>query len=426
MIDYLDIYEPLLPGHLPDSVRYVVLLGGRGSAKSFHSSTALVAHSDVDPFTILYTRFTMVAAEKSIIPEFTEKIDMAGLGNHFTSKATEILNTRSGGKILFSGIMQGSKNQTARLKSIPNVKIFTLDEGEELVDEASFDTIDLSLRKLGVHSLVFVILNPSDVTHWIYRRFFAKVINQLRPNSVTIIGDTCYIWTTYEINPYLDRAFLDRAEKMQRENPEKYNHVFLGYWQTRKEGLIFPRWQQIAPEEYPDTLPQWYGVDWGYGGDPSAIVRMCYDPLTGTLFVRQLCYSPGLLPSSLAKIIIEDAAHLVKGKDENGQPLYMTPADCLVYCDPARPDNRDTLRVHFGINAINGENRDKTGRIGYLQGFQVKYVGQAIYDEQAVYSWQPLPHDRTTFSDKPQDGNDHAIDATLYGSTHLRRLGVTT
>lgn len=413
MIDYFDIYEPLLPGHLPEGVRYVIVIGGRGSAKSFHTSTAIVAHSDMDANTILYTRFTMVAANVSIIPEYTEKIDLAGMSDKFSIKATEIHNTRSGGKILFRGIMQGSKNQTARLKSIPNVKLFALDEGEELVDESSFDTIDFSLRKVGVQSLLWIVLNPSDVTHWIYRRFFAKVINQLAPNTTKVIGDTCYIWTTYEINPHLDKSFLDQVEKMAVNNPEKYRNVFLGYWNTRKEGLIFPRWQRIDESEIPIGLPMWYGVDWGYGGDESAVTALCYEPTSGTLYLREILYERAL-PPAIAKAIIED-----------GKAHGMPPEDCLAYCDPARPDNRDLLRTIYGINAISADNRDKAGRIGYLQGFRVKYAGTDIYNEVKSYSWQPSQYDKTTFTDKPQDGSDHATDSILYGVQHLRRLGVT-
>lgn len=414
-MDYFDIYEPLLPGHLPEQVRYVVVIGGRGSAKSFHTSTALVAHTTTDANTILYSRFTMVAANVSIIPEFTEKIDLAGMSDKFEIKATEIHNIRSGGKLLFRGLMQGSKNQTARLKSIPNIKLFALDEGEELVDETSFDVIDLSLRKEGVHALLWIILNPSDVTHWIYRRFFAKVINQLTPNSVTIIGDTCYIWTTYEINPHLDRAFLDRAERMAEADPDKYNNLLIGYWNTRKEGLIFPRWERIAENEIPVGLPIWYGLDWGYGGDEAALVALSYDPAAGVLYIRQVLYSTGVLVPRIAQLIIED-----------GKAHGLRPADCVVYCDPARPDNRDQLRVGYGINAVSADNRDKAGRIGYLQGFRVRYAGAGIHAEVTTWSWKPDPQDKSIFTDKPVDGGDHAMDASLYGSQHLRRMGVLT
>ena len=80
----------------------------------------------------------------------------------------------------------------------------------------------------------------------------------------------------------------------------------------------------------------------------------------------------------------------------------------------------------YGINAVNGENRDKSGRIGYLQGFQVRYVGAGISSEVRAYSWKPSPNDRSVYMDVPQDGNDHLMDAILYGSTHLRRLGIVS
>ena len=82
------------------------------------------------------------------------------------------------------------------------------------------------------------------------------------------------------------------------------------------------------------------------------------------------------------------------------------------------------LRLMYGINAISADNRDKAGRIGYLQGFRVRFAGDNIAAEVKAYSWQPNPLDKSTFTDKPQDGFDHAVDSTLYGSQHLRRLGV--
>lgn len=53
----------------------------------------------------------------------------------------------------------------------------------------------------------------------------------------------------------------------------------------------------------------------------------------------------------------------------------------LVYCDPARPDCIQELRMQYGINAVPGINRDKVGRIGYLHGFKVRYVGKDIGEE---------------------------------------------
>ena len=412
LIDYLDIYENLLPGKLPPEVRYVIVMGGRGSAKSFHASTALVKHAEQDQNTILFTRYTMVAADISIIPEFTEKIEMLN-AEGFTSKATEI-NHALGGKILFRGIMQGSRNQTARLKSIPNVKLFVLDEAEELTSETTFDTIDFSLRKIGIHAQLWMILNPPDVSHWIFRRFVSKVYNLLKPNTVTIVGDTCFIWTTYQVNErHLDSAFLAQIEKMREFDYEKYKNIFLGYWNVRKEGLIYRNWEQIQPQDWPIGLPFWYGLDWGYGGDPTAILAMAYYPIDCTLYVREVAYAKGMLIPQIAQTIIAD-----------GKAHGLDASHCEVYCDPARPDNRDQLRMCYSINAINGINRDKSGRIAYLQGFKVKYIGENMHQEVSTYSWMPNPNDTSTFTDKPQDGGDHLCDAASYASARLRAMGI--
>lgn len=413
-IEYLDIYNGLLPDNLPRSVRYVVVIGGRGSAKSFHSSCALQQHTMMDSNDILFTRYTMVSAEVSIIPEFTEKIDILNRTPYFDVKRDSITNNLTGGRILFRGIMQGSKSQTARLKSIPNLKIWVLDEAEELHSESTFDTIDLSLRKEGVHAQIWLILNPSDISHWIYRRFFTKAgIGALVPDSTLTIGDTHYIHTTYRINKHLDQAFLDRAEAMKLTDYEKYENVFLGKWRVRKKGLIFQHWERIAESEFPLGLQQWWGNDWGYSGDPNALVRCAYDPASGTLYVKEIACKSGMLVPDVGRVIVDDA-----------RSIGMSAAECLCYCDPARPDNRDQLRSYFSVNAVNGENRDKTGRIGYLQGFRVKYVGDNIHKEVSTYSWLPSPHDADTFTDKPQDGNDHCIDAILYASTFLKHRGV--
>ena len=288
--------------------------------------------------------------------------------------------------------------------------MFVLDEGQELVDEKTFDTIDLSLRDLDAEIELWIILNPDDINHWIIRRFFTEMGVEVGFNGVK--GNVTYIHTTYLDNlKNLDADFIAMAEEMKVKNYEKYKNIYLGIPRICKAGLIYQRWQEIKPEEYPEHLDQWYGNDWGYGGDPNALIRMCYDPLTCTLYVKEICCTQ-LITTDVAKVIKEDAERI-------GYELE----NCLVYCDPARPDNITELRRR-GISAVKAVNRDKPGRISYLQGFKVKYVGENIRKEVQAYSWQPHPQDTERFTDKPQDGNDHCMDAISYGAvTHLRRLG---
>lgn len=430
-------YKPLWKA----TTRYVIVTGGRGSGKSYALACSMLGRTYEDGYNILYTRWNLTSAEVSIIPEFVEKMDIGNCRGAFLVRQREVQNVATGGKIWFRGLQQANKSQIARMKSLNRLKIWVLDEAQELMSESTFDTIDQSIREKDSDNLVVLVLNPADISHWIYRRFFLKPGVPYDFNGVK--GNVTYIHTTWEDNrENLSQSFIDMAEAMRVEDPDKYEHLYGGAWLVRKEGVIYKNWEKIPEDEYPSGLPQWWGNDWGYGGDPDALVRMCYDPVTGTLYVKEICYQTGLLPRNIAERIIEDASKLVhhyelkrddSGRpvlDEAGQvirePVYYTPSDCEVYCDPQRPDSIAELRKIYDISSVGAVNRDKSGRVAWLQGFKVKYVGEHIDSEVQGYSWKPNKDDDTIFTDEPQDGNDHAMDAINYGAfTHLHRLGIS-
>lgn len=396
-----------------DGVRVVLVQGGRGSGKSHAVAAACCCGTYTDGYNILFTRYTMVAAEVSIVPEFQEKIDGLGLTDDFDVKRADIVNKRTGGQVLFRGLMQSSKNQVARLKSIHNVKAWVLDEAQELTSQTLYDSIDLSVRTTGARNIIVLVFNPTDINHWLYSEFYQR--RGVPEDYCGVQGDTLYIHTDYLDNlDNLSESFLARAARMQAADAAKYDNVFLGHFLQRREGLIYTGWQRITPEQYPDGLPQWYGNDWGYSDDPDALVRMCYDAVTGTLYVREVAYARGMLPRDVARAIIAD-----------GQAIGYRPDECLVYCDPARPESRDELRIHFGIDARSAVNRDKPGRVAWLRGLRVCYVGEHIEAEVRTYSYKPSPRDESRYTDEPRDGNDHAMDAINYAAvTHLRASGI--
>jgi phage terminase large subunit len=430
-------YKPLWNA----TTRYVIVTGGRGSGKSYALACSMLDRTYEDGYNILYTRWNLTSAEVSIIPEFVEKMDIGNCRNAFVVRQRDVQNVSTGGRIWFRGLQTASKSQIARMKSLNRLKIWVLDEAQELMSESTFDTIDQSIREKDADNLVVLVLNPADISHWIYRRFFLKPGVPYDFNGVK--DNVTYIHTTWEDNrENLSQSFIDMAEAMRREDPDKYEHLYGGSWMVRKEGVIYKNWEKIPEDEYPSGLPQWWGNDWGYGGDPDALVRMCYDPVTGTLYVKEICYQTGLLPRHIAERIIEDGSTLVHHyelkRDESGRPVldaagqvirvpvYYSPPDCEVYCDPQRPDSIAELRKIYDISSVGAVNRDKSGRVAWLQGFKVKYVGEHIDSEVQGYSWKPNKDDDTIFTDEPQDGNDHAMDAINYAAfTHLHRLGIS-
>lgn len=109
------IYAPLY--HNKD--KFIILVtGDRGSGKSFNVSTFIerllfeVRHPSPAKrivHQILYTRYTMVYAHMSVIPEFMEKVELDGNTKYHRSTKTDVKNLRSGGSVLFRGINTASK-----------------------------------------------------------------------------------------------------------------------------------------------------------------------------------------------------------------------------------------------------------------------------------------------------------------------------
>ena len=235
-------YQPLFDPSI--KCRYYVVTGGRGSAKSFSVSTAACNWTTSEEINkILLTRYTMTAAHISIIPEFSEKIELMGMQRCFDVQLKDIVNLETVNSILFRGIKTSSGNQTANLKSIQGITIWILDEAEELDDEDTFDKIDLSIRQKGIQNRVVLVLNPSHKKHWMYKRFFDEAKVEHDHNGV--VGDVCYIHTTYLDNiENLSDSYIATANKMRESNFLKYQHLFMGAWLDEMAGALWT-WNMI-------------------------------------------------------------------------------------------------------------------------------------------------------------------------------------
>jgi len=288
-------YQPLFRER---GKRYYMLTGGRGSGKSYALALFLCWLATKERQVILYTRYTLISAHVSIIPEFVEKIELLGLSDQFEITKTEIIHKVTGSRIIFRGIKTSSGNQTAALKSIQGVTTWVLDEGEEMPDENTFDKIDESVREVDVENRVIIALNPVHTSHWIYLKWFEKGRSD----------DTCYIHTTYLDNlSNLNQSFIDKAKNVKNINEDKYKHRFLGEWMNAAEGVVFENW---SIGEFNDTLQlQCYGQDYGFSEDPTTLVRVAVDKKNMKLYIDELFALPGLSTAKIAELNRHHAAH---------------------------------------------------------------------------------------------------------------------
>ena len=229
MIQLIDSYKPLF--YEQPETRYYLITGGRGSGKSWTLALFLLNLTYQKGHVILFTRYTLVSAFISIIPEFLDKIEIMGKVNDFEVTQSEIINKLTGSKILFRGIKTSSGVNTANLKSIAGLSTWIIDEAEELTDPDVFDKVDLSIRAKDNFNRVILVMNPAYKSHWIYNDFVKKKRS-----------DTTYIHTTYLDNKInLSDSFIQAAEKTKRENPARYEHLFLGTWLDDADGMLWNR-----------------------------------------------------------------------------------------------------------------------------------------------------------------------------------------
>lgn len=377
---------------LDNDTRYYICTGGRGSGKSFSIGLLLCILTLEPNHVILFTRYTLRSASISIIPEFLEKIELLGWQDKFYITKDEIINKYSGSRILFRGIKTSSGDQTANLKSLQGVTTWVLDEAEELIDEETFDKIDLSVRSKGIQNRVIMIMNPSTKEHWIYQRFFeAKGIPE---GSNLIKSDTTYIHTTYLDNlENLSESYINQLENIKIRRPEKYKHQILGGWLDKAEGVVFSNWQ-IG--NFVQVNTSVFGQDFGFSADPTTLVETSIDKANKRIYLKLHYYKQGLTTSQISELNKRFAK------------------DNLIVADSAEPRLITELKMSNNIvPTIKGQGSVTYG-IALLQDFDliVDPESTELIKELNNYCWLEKK------SATPIDSHNHAIDAIRYAVSY--------
>jgi phage terminase large subunit len=314
------------------------------------------------------------------------------LNPYFQINKSEIVNLQSKSEIIFKGIKTSSGDQTANLKSLQGVTTWILDEAEELTDESIFDKINFSIRQKGKQNRVILILNPSTKEHWIYKKFFEQAGVTEGFNGIK--GNTTYIHTTYLDNyNNLDQSFLDEVEQVRVNNSLKYNHVIMGGWIDKAEGVVFTNWKFGTFN--PDNLQTSFGQDYGFSIDPTTLVEVAIDKKKKIIYCKEHLYK--------AKLTTSEIAHI-----NNTIALNK-----LIVADSAEPRLIDEL-VKMGCRVIpttKGAGSISAG-VAIMQDYQLIVEGENIGKELNNY----------VYTDKGSklfcDAYNHIIDAIRYNVSY--------
>lgn len=392
-------------------VNTVVMTGGRYSQKSFAvGMLSCIAAKDYN-HRVLYTRYTLTATEDSIIPEFTQKIDILNCRSAFSVKKDRILGTRNKSKIVFKGIKTSSGNQTANLKSLKDFSMFIVEEAEEMPTFAMWDKIKKSIRATDVNNLNILILNPVTKEHWIYEELYeAKGIeegfNGIKDNVLYI--HTSYLdiereyiddanWKDFEEKREAYEYYESLTEQERKDCPPLvrkkwfyYKHVIKGGWLGRSEGVIYDNW---SLGKFKEVGPVMYGQDFGFSVDPTTLVKVSIDRSQKKIYCKELLYEPRLTTSQI----------IAKNKQ-------MAP-DGLIYADSA--ESRLIFEIEKGgvnIKQAYKPQGSLTAGIAMLQDYEliIDPESKNLMKELNHYVW----HDKK--SKTPIDAWNHLLDALRY------------
>lgn len=405
-----DIY---LKHALKNDRRIQIYFGGSSSGKSW----AIVGQRTVldvlkGDRNYLICRNTGNTIGQSVWLEVIGSINQFKLTKLFViNKTDRVITCRLNNKqILFKGLDDVQKIKSIRALDGPITDI-VIEEGTELTSMALIK--DLLKRQRGISKVpkrLTIIFNPIYKTHFLYTEFFLGFWDE-SGEQFQADDRLSILKTTYKDNlRYLSE---EDVYDLEHEEDKYYYSVYtLGNWGVLGH-LIFSNWKTADLSGLKNTFDNYRnGVDWGFGVDPFAFIRLHYDRSRKKLYLVNEIYQTGLLN--------EDSANLVK-------PLVGRE---LVTCDSAEPKSVADYRK-YDINAYGAKKGKGSVEHGikWLQSKEI-IIDKTLQNSQNEFSLYKWKEDRNGIVQPvPVDKNNHIIDALRYaceGDMTSRGKGMVT
>jgi len=386
-------FEPLL--HKRD--RYLVLCGGRGSGKSEFAVRKLFYRCMVEGgHRFLILRKIRNTVKKSVIETMRRLLNDQGVP--FEYNRTDLIFTLAApngkpNELLFDGL-----DEPEKIKSIKGITGVWMEEATEF-SLSDFRTVDLSLREPGpAYHQIIMTFNPLEAEGpWLKKMFF----DEANPPQNAYVHRS-----TIEDNPdpFMVSEYLKTLEALKEQDPTLYAMWRHGEWAIPR-GQIYQWKIDPLPKSYDETF---YGLDFGYSVNPSALVRIYRR--ADEFWVEEVIYQSGLTNQALAALMKEAGV---------GRFDY-------VYADAAEPKSIDEIAERdFTIKPCEKGPDSVRAGIGYLKAQKIHVAPGStnIIKESGTYKWRedkngnPLP--------EPVKFNDHALDAIRYAiTTHMKTAGL--
>jgi phage terminase large subunit len=367
--------------------RYKILYGGRGGAKSWGVGRALVLLGAARPLRILCAREYQTSIKDSVIALLKDQILRLGLKNSYRFGTTFIQGV-NGTEFLFKGL----RVNPDEIKSLEGVDICWVEEAQR-VSEDSWTYLIPTIRKQG--SEIWATFNPMDASDPTYRRF---VLNTP--------PETLLVRINWSDNPWFPEALERERRYCLQNDPDAYDWIWEGNPRALSDAVVFRGKFAVETFETPSEARLFFGADWGFGPDPTTLVRSFIKDRA--LYGDYEAYALGLELNQIAGVFDS-----VPGA-----------RDWTIEADSSQPQTiRHAASFGFKIRGARKWPGSVEDGIAYLRSFERIVVHERCQHtgrEMRLYSYKT---DRAAGLVLPMldDKHNHCIDALRYA--HGPRIG---
>lgn len=341
---------------LAEPCRYKSIYGGRGAARSWSCARMLLGLAAARKKRILCAREYQSSIKDSVHQLLTGQIYELGLEQYYYVTRDSIRST-VGSEFIFKGLHAN----TTEIKSTENIDYCWVEEAQS-TSKDSWDVLIPTIR--NVDSEIWLTWNTGEVTDDTYQRF----VENPPDNCISVKA-------TYRDNPWFP-AILERERSyLQRVDPDAYDHIWEGNPRKISDACIFKNKFVIEEFEAPENTRFYYGGDWGFSEDPTALIR-CYI-IGNQLYIDYEAYGVGV------------------ELDEINQLWSAVPGykEWPIDCDNSRPETISYLKKNWQLKT---QPADKwpgcvEDGIAFMRKFEMIHIHQRckhVADEFQKYSYK--------------------------------------
>lgn len=382
----IQIPKKLLP-IIKSRHRFIVIYGGRDSAKSHSIARLLILRAYSENVKILCTREIQNSIRDSAYALLVKIIQDYELSQYFNITREEIRCRTTGSKFIFKGLRHNIED----IKGTEGVDLCWVEEARN-VSYDSWRILIPTIRKEG--SQIIVSFNPDLIDDPVYDMF----VTHKRPDALVIKID-------WHENPFLSETSRKEINYMQVNNPQLYDWIYGGNIRATTEARILKN-IIIHDFDIDKSRQPHFGQDFGFN-DPNAITQSyIYD---NELFICREFFKSELDPDQLR---------------ENCLSLDWLIRQHII-ADSSRPELIKMLNA-TGCFTVSGSRKNvgqpqKEGAFKrtmalYLKQFKKIHIHETNCPNSARefhrWSWQVDKNEKIL--DVVADGDDHTIDATIY------------